>query len=554
MRVDDRERDRRLGAGRRRRLAQAGERQADRVAGRLLGLARGEEPIDHLAERAGPRGRRPRHGELLAEREGALRERGEHARGARLGTLDVVERQDPVDERVVVAAPRVAEEQPIEAEAPRVLGRGGQLERRARGGVHAPADPRGAHPLAGDREVGLREAEAAADGVHVEEREQPTRLVAAPGQREEIEERAHHRAVGAERPVGHGERNGALARRRPEDGVDRGRVRLDVGRHHHHVGGAERRIGVEERQQLIVQHLDLAERAVAGVELDRAVLGRRGRRRCVPAERQHVALQPLENGRRRRSHERLVDLEADPLAHQVDELAPLLPERREQRMPDLQVRVARRRGRAARQLRLGHDVAPVLAARVHHIEADVGALAQPREDLEPRRRHGGDTEYGDARRQRGDVDTAGVARRDERVEPVHAVAIGRAGGDPPPELRLPVRVAPHLPAPDPLRSIDEILIEDVRDPAPELVAPPVVAVAQVGGQLREAGRVLEPSQDLHEPPRRDRGLEARALPFGTEHAIERLPHEGGGEREPHARSGAGASAPCPRSGRPPRRS
>jgi len=64
------------------------------VTGRLLGLARREEPVGHVAERPRPRHRRRGAASSVRSGEGALRERGEHARGAGLRALDVVERQD----------------------------------------------------------------------------------------------------------------------------------------------------------------------------------------------------------------------------------------------------------------------------------------------------------------------------------------------------------------------------------------------------------------------------------------------------------------------------
>ena len=51
-----------------------------------------------------------------------------------------------------------------------------------------------------------------------------------------------------------------------------GRVGLDVGRHHDDVGGRQVGMLLEEPEQLVVQHLDLAHRAVAHVHLERAVV------------------------------------------------------------------------------------------------------------------------------------------------------------------------------------------------------------------------------------------------------------------------------------------
>ena len=57
----------------------------------------------------------------------------------------------------------------------------------------------------------------------------------------------------------------------PEGRGDQRRERLDVGAHHQHVTQLERRVVVEQAEQHLAHHLDLAQPAVAGVHLHRPV-------------------------------------------------------------------------------------------------------------------------------------------------------------------------------------------------------------------------------------------------------------------------------------------
>ena len=96
----------------------------------------------------------------------------------------------------------------------------------------------------------------------------------------------------------------------PNVGLDQRRERLDVRAHDDHVARLERRVLREHVQDRVAQHLDLAGAAVAGVDLDAAVVGverrapvsvarqRRARRRAIGAD---VGLRRREQraGRRR---------------------------------------------------------------------------------------------------------------------------------------------------------------------------------------------------------------------------------------------------------------
>ena len=87
--------------------------------------------------------------------------------------------------------------------------------------------------------------------------------------------------------------------RAAEDGVNERRVALDLGRHHEDVARLERRVFGKQRQQLIVEHLHLAHRRMADVQLQRGVVRRDALRlfagQRAPALRvQDVALEPMQ--------------------------------------------------------------------------------------------------------------------------------------------------------------------------------------------------------------------------------------------------------------------
>ena len=71
--------------------------------------------------------------------------------------------------------------------------------------------------------------------------------------------------VAVARPAGSGGRE-------PEPGRDQRREGLDVGAHHEDVARLERRVVLEQPDQHLAQHVDLAGRAVAGVHLEAAVV------------------------------------------------------------------------------------------------------------------------------------------------------------------------------------------------------------------------------------------------------------------------------------------
>ena len=98
--------------------------------------------------------------------------------------------------------------------------------------------------------------------------------------------------------VGDAERDALRFRRGRENRFREGRIDADVRRHHYHVVRLEVGILLKKREQLIVQHFHLPHWAVAGMELERAVMGRK-RLRAGPArivQLENIALNLCEPG------------------------------------------------------------------------------------------------------------------------------------------------------------------------------------------------------------------------------------------------------------------
>ncbi len=201
-----------------------------------------------------------------------------------------------------------------------------------------------------------------------------------------------------------------------EDGLDERRVRLDVGGHHDHVARLEPRVVVEHRQDLIAEHLDLAHRAMARVNGDRAVTrgqgqGRRlGRAGAPMAQGEDVG---LDGGEHRDAGAGGLDVEVAvafvvvdaALEHEL-EVATQLPERREQGVALLdgelvgveRIVAVSPVGRAG-DLAPAADLGPVLARRAEQEQVHFEERRQRCEDLDEERREVSDPEHADAARQ-----------------------------------------------------------------------------------------------------------------------------------------------------------
>ena len=168
---------------------------------------------------------------------------------------------------------RVAQEQAIEAVLERVAVHGGRSSSPRWRAVDAPADARSADPRVDRLELGVGDAEAARDDRLLQQLEHGARLEARRRHREHGSSACarEFRAL-AGRPV-IVVRNRARLRSVAEHRVDQRRRGLEVGRDDQDVGRARRMLAREEREQLVLQHLELAGHRVADVDLDAAVVG-----------------------------------------------------------------------------------------------------------------------------------------------------------------------------------------------------------------------------------------------------------------------------------------
>ena len=375
---------------------------------------------------------------------------------------------------------------------------------------------------------------------------------------EEREEGVGRGALGAEAAVGDAERErGVVPGVGGEDGLDERRVRLDVGGHHDHVARLEPRVVVEHRQDLIAEHLDLAHRAVADVDGDRAVTrgqgqGRRlGRAGAPVAQREDVG---LDGGEHRDAAAGGLDVEVAVVFVVVDaalehelEVAAQLPERREQGVALLdgelvdgeRVVAAAPRERAG-DLAPAADLRPVLARRAEQEQVDVEERRQRGEDLDEERREVSDPEHAHAARQPARRHPAARDRVGEVGGPAGEVARASPRDEGAPQGRLPALVGARLPGQDAVRPVDRVLVEDRGDARGELHAPlHRRARRQVAAELGELGLGEEPREHRRDgPPHRPLREHGRCRCRLAEHGGERGLDELARERElcvgPHA--------------------
>ena len=167
----------------------------------------------------------------------------------------------------------VAEEQAIQASLPTVGGELGQAEAVAMRGVHAPADVRGAHPVADGFEITLGDLEATTDGFRFQRREHAAGAEASIGQREELEKGLDDVAFAARAAVGDAEGNALRGKfGRTEHRLHKRRIGVDVRCHHDDVARRELRVALKPVQHLVMQNFQFAQRTVAAMDLDGIVM------------------------------------------------------------------------------------------------------------------------------------------------------------------------------------------------------------------------------------------------------------------------------------------
>ena len=446
-----------------RQRAHVGAQRFDgaRVGGVLRAV--GQQVVERGGQQARPVQRRARRGQVARQPLQHAQPGQQAVERGQVATLQAQQRRHAFDVAFVGAG--VAEQQSIDGPLPGV----GVFIRRAAGhavrGVAAPACAGLGQRFAQAVDQRGREAQPLR---HRRRRQQRQPL----GQREARARQAQHaqEPVGQRLPrqraaVGHGV--GQRARRvhrRAEHGVHQRRVGVHVGREHGDVARLQLRVGVQQRAQLVVQHLHFAQRRVAGVQLQAAVgrverAHRRGRRR---AARQQVALQGLQQSV-------LVGFGiggefAAGLHHvageqQVDEIAAGGTVGHQQRMVGVLREHAGQVG--AQPFARARQVAPPAVDRRDEEEVQRPRQRRRSDDAQHVGRHVLAGEREQPRRQaRGRHGRGAVEALQVGVEPARAVRL--AAGGAPPQLGLPVvRVGAAVPAQQPAAAPGLVFLEGV---------------------------------------------------------------------------------------------
>ena len=171
----------------------------------------------------------------------------------------------------------VAHEQPVQPEAPRVHVVLGEAEGGLVRGVAAPVDAGVADPLQEQAQLAFVDARRSADDRHVQEPQEVAGRgppgVEGEDPREGVEDAGLWRVRRVGDVVGEAEPRGGLG---AEDGVHERGVRREVGHEDADVAGAEAGDRAEGVEDLVAEHLQLAQRGVALVDADGAVHVARG--------------------------------------------------------------------------------------------------------------------------------------------------------------------------------------------------------------------------------------------------------------------------------------
>ena len=408
----------------------------------------------------------------------------------------------------------MAQEQPLQPVVERVARVGRHAEARAVRGVEAPAHAAGQQPAVQPVQRRRVEAEAAGHDRLLQQREQRAGRQPRRGQVEQPEQRARRRVAAAAGAAAQRVRDPAPGRHGAEDRVDQRRGGVEIRRDDQHVGRAQRRVGGEQREQPVVQRLQLAGARVRDVQLDAAVAGEVGAGAGLELDRvEDRVLQPrqqrvggvLDEGL-------LVDAGvAGGVEQPVDLGLGLLAPAGEQPVADLV------RGVAAGGLQPGQSprvdqLEPVFAAGVQRVDLDLDRAAERGQQPRVQRRHRRQREDVDPLGQTGGACAFGAARAfEQRDEAVDRVPGGDAGlgDDAPPQRRLPGGVgarglgrerdgAAVEPGRQPVGAVGDVLLEHAGDAAGEFPAHHVVGLRQVAGQprvLRQPAGVAEGAPD-----------------------------------------------------------
>ena len=427
---------------------------------------------------------------------------------------------------------RVAEQQAPEAEPPTMSLRGRQVLVAPVRGVHAPADARGPNPVADIGEPLLRDAETRTHGGALQGSQHGLRAVAGARQREQVEQRAQPAGL-AGRKTRHVERYPPGRREHRLDGRS---VFGEARRHHQDVRGLDVVVLVEQGQQAVVQHLGLAHRGVADMNLQGRVgaLRRRPPRRSFRSRAQveDIPLHLAEDGAFPGRVVQLVRRAKRELA--LGEQRLHVPGGLAQRRKDL-VAFGAVVVRGVEGFRpppddpFRRDVAPVLPTRAEEEEMDVDVRLYPPQHVEIGRRQHPDAEEARSPRPGHGRLPGRLTERIDSGDPVPRFGVFR--GQSMPEARLPVRRPARLPVADPVRPIEQASVVDAREPGRESEAPGGIAVDQIPPHRRVASVRQRLEHAPPQPLRRE-----RLLPRQRRHGLAHDgPRELRGEFDPQVR-------------------
>ncbi len=431
------------------------------------------------------------------------------------------------------------QKEPAQPEGPGVGVLARQLQVRTHGRVQAPAhagfgDP-GVDALQG---IGI-DTEAPGDGRDLQPGQHLRRPQARVRQPEQLGNRAQDRLLRRQTPVGDRPGDALLRRCGTEHRVDVGGIAVDVRSHADDLPGLESRQGRKEPQQPVVQDLDLAVAPVTRLDLDgvvRRVQGGAIRRvGAAPiAQIQDVALdQPKQTG-----GVRLAKV-GQPIAPHVQQLvlkthAAVTPGG-EQRIAQIQqcgtVRGPGQQcaGTPARPPPLVHDVRPILLAGVEDEQMHRDQPGEPGEDpaIDGRQRGGREHQdpLGQGRVGRDTIGECAVEPGEERG----TVGGLDLGGELPPQPGLPVVVSGRralFPLQDHIRTVDQVLVEQVGDATRQLVGLELLRLAhEVARRLRKGRVGDERRQAGEDPPHQPILVPLRLGRQVRKPAAEQVPHQ-----------------------------
>ena len=429
----------------------------------------------------------------------------------------------------------MAEQQPVQAEPPAMRAGGGHTQFAAVVRVQPPADAGSAHPLVQPGQHRRVQVEAGEQGVVLAQGEHLGPGAAAGEQGEQVEAAADQRLPLARALVGERPGNALVGCGGAEHAGDGPGVQADVGRGHEDVSRGEPGQGLEQVEQPVVEHLHLAQRRAAGVQLHGAIVRPQDEPLLAgPGAVVEVEDVVLQGGEQVRP--RALGVAVDVLRAEFDQLAEKVapgPAERQQQGIAAVVQVVIGLGTGAApgrgQLSGRTQVRPVVAAGAEVEQVDLGAAAELGDDLQVDRRQGVEPEQKDALRQ---VD--GVIGTLEQL----AAALTEQGaqgqacrGESPPEQGLPVLVAPlALPLAQQVRSEDQVLIEHLADPFGQLQELAAVRVVrQIGGEFGEQGVVEAVRQEADEAPAEHRPGEQVLLGRAAAQPLQQFPDKAAGQ-------------------------